>query len=717
MPKAIVIDNGSYQCRAGFANDFDPQVVLRSLVGKARAKKEGDITYVGADLRDDEIARSQTRSPFDKNVMYHLETQEIIFDRVFDLLGVSSDTVEHPVVLTEPVCNPNYSRKLVSELMFECYQVPRVCYGIDSLFSYHQNMSSFPGGDALVLGLGHSASHIIPVIGGSPVLTRTKRLSIGGYHCTEFMLRLVSVKYPQHRSLIHWGKAQQLTEEHTYVAKDYTEELLRYQNDPAYAAVNDRVLQLPFIAAPEAPQVTEEERLRKQQVRKEAGNRLRDAAIQRRKEKIREQEEQLAALEDILDLKNINPSIFKEELNASEYKTEQRLVKAIAELQSALEKARNKDKGLADDSSAEKLPVTQDDSVLYPLLDIPDEELTPEQQKEKKKQKFVKSTGEGRAKAKQKREQEKAVRDKQKQEEEERRRLNPASWITEMRTKRQALLDKKQEKEKRRNTKTERKGQAMQERMRLVAEAALGGMDDKNDTFGMNDEDWLVYKAMANESDEEDEEIDAQLKELEVLLQQHDPDFIGPPIIETTNGAVPEGPSAKTKQLRAEDFQVHIGVERIRVPELLFEPSLCGMDQMGIAECTQFVISRFQLPQQLSLANNILVTGGCTMIPNMRDRILKEVISIMPFQSSVRVLSAQDPLIDTWRGAAKWAMGDQFRASCITREEYLERGGDYFKQFSLSNVYAPTPEVINNAPESTQAQSGVMGGKRKRRGV
>ena len=75
--------------------------------------------------------------------------------------------VNHPIVLTEPVCNPNYCRQCklkvliflqfevkfvnsfslyisciisaMSELLFECYNVPSVAYGIDSLFSLYNN--------------------------------------------------------------------------------------------------------------------------------------------------------------------------------------------------------------------------------------------------------------------------------------------------------------------------------------------------------------------------------------------------------------------------------------------------------------------------------------------------------------------------------------------------------------------------------------------------
>ena len=38
--------------------------------------------------------------------------QEQVFDHIFSHLGINTPgSVNHPVVLTEPVCNPNYCRQ------------------------------------------------------------------------------------------------------------------------------------------------------------------------------------------------------------------------------------------------------------------------------------------------------------------------------------------------------------------------------------------------------------------------------------------------------------------------------------------------------------------------------------------------------------------------------------------------------------------------------
>lgn len=42
----------------------------------------------------------------------------------------------------------------------------------------------------------------------------------------------------------------------------------------------------------------------------------------------------------------------------------------------------------------------------------------------------------------------------------------------------------------------------------------------------------------------------------------------------------------------AEYHQMFVGTERLRVPEVVFQPSLIGDEQMGLMETLQFVLDR-----------------------------------------------------------------------------------------------------------------------------
>ena len=72
---------------------------------------EGDGTCIGNDITHIEAVRSSLRNQFDRNLVFNFGHQEQIFDYAFSHLGLGEElSVEHPVVMTEPVCNPTYCR-------------------------------------------------------------------------------------------------------------------------------------------------------------------------------------------------------------------------------------------------------------------------------------------------------------------------------------------------------------------------------------------------------------------------------------------------------------------------------------------------------------------------------------------------------------------------------------------------------------------------------
>lgn len=121
----LVIDNGSFQCRVGFANKSSPQLLFKNLICKPRKdrnKKEEvpqapPATLIGNDIVNIETLRFQLRTQFDRNVVTHYYIQEQIFDYIFSHLGINTHgSVDHPIVITEAMVNPNYCRSCKSKI-------------------------------------------------------------------------------------------------------------------------------------------------------------------------------------------------------------------------------------------------------------------------------------------------------------------------------------------------------------------------------------------------------------------------------------------------------------------------------------------------------------------------------------------------------------------------------------------------------------------------
>ncbi len=136
---------------------------------------------------------------------------------------------------------------------------------------------------------------------------------------------------------------------------------------------------------------------------------------------------------------------------------------------------------------------------------------------------------------------------------------------------------------------TERNSVARQQRMRALIEAE----NDKNeDTFGMNDDDWNVY--LVNQSEEDAEEEVIELQEIESLLSKHD---------KSSNGHNTPATVPSLDTFHESDYQLYLSVERIRAPEIVFQPlALCGLDQMGIPEVLYHTFRQFSLSEQTSMA-------------------------------------------------------------------------------------------------------------------
>lgn len=113
----LVIDNGSWHFRAGWATEDTPRLDIPSLIARWRDRKaQQTYTLVGNDVNVDGMARSNAKSPYDLNLIANYDLLEGVYDYIFHKLGVSGDgSVDHPVVMTEPVSTPFHNRKCTIE--------------------------------------------------------------------------------------------------------------------------------------------------------------------------------------------------------------------------------------------------------------------------------------------------------------------------------------------------------------------------------------------------------------------------------------------------------------------------------------------------------------------------------------------------------------------------------------------------------------------------
>lgn len=76
-------------------------------------------------------------------------------------------------------------------------------------------------------------------------------------------------------------------------------------------------------------------------------------------------------------------------------------------------------------------------------------------------------------------------------------------------------------------------------------------------------------------------------------------------------------------------MQLHLGVESIRAPEILFQPNMIGVPEAGVIETIDFVLKQFTAEDQLSLTKNIFLTGGCSNFKGRNTKLLEKSMIII----------------------------------------------------------------------------------------
>lgn len=587
----------------------------------------------------------------------------------------------------------------MSEMLFECYGAPSVVYGIDSLFSYRHNQ----GKTGLVVSSSYSSTHLIPVYNSKALLSQAIRLNWGGWHAAEYLLKLIRLKYyTGFPGKLNSSQAENMVRDFCYVSKDYDQEISKYME---WTGLEDRerIVQYPYTEEV-VVQKTEEELARIAERKKESGRRLQEQAAKMRLERLMKKEQELEYYKDVQRrIVDQNKKETKRILDEAELKDEAALERVVRDLEKSIKKARTKDLG-GEQEEEQEAPD-------FSLLDVPDDQLDEAGLKQKRQQRLLKSNHDARARAKAEKEAEKARIAEEARLDEERRVNDLEGWLEEKRQARLAKLAQIKDRDRLKADLGNRKSLASQIRMKNIANLASdtptgasgsrkrrrGGDDDD---FGADDADWGVYRSVAmgaNKGDSDDEEegeedLEASVRALEADLLAYDESFSYEQTLDAQQDwsksllhAFRYGPRPFDPASPAETHRLHLNVERIRVPEVLFQPTaIAGVDQAGIVEIAGDILTQ-RLPAIAGIGNSddflrdVFLTGGNTLFQNFDERLRSGLTPLLPAGAPLVIRRAGDAVLDAWKGAAGWAGTDEARRARVTREEWLEKGGEYLK--------------------------------------
>jgi len=119
---------------------------------------------------------------------------------------------------------------------------------------------------------------------------------------------------------------------------------------------------------------------------------------------------------------------------------------------------------------------------------------------------------------------------------------------------------------------------------------------------------------------------------------------------------------------------ISVGIERFLAPECFFNPSTVGKELPALDDLIVGAINECDVDLRRELYGNIVLSGGSTMFPGIKERLTKEIKEMIPESVDVRIISPPERMYSVWIGGSILSSLKTFDRMWVTRREYKELG-------------------------------------------
>lgn len=190
----LIIDTGSWSCKAGLSNEDNPQIIMPTYIGVEK-KENGSILKYGKEAFQ-KSPNYKTESLFQNSKVKDWDKMEKFWENLIKNNLTLNITERATMTSYYSNCDKN-TKERTTQIFFESFNVPYYYTASNALLSLYSSGRV----SGIVVDVGHSKTSICPIFDGSPFNFAQNHSSFAGANLTNFLQKEYNLDFETAQAL------------------------------------------------------------------------------------------------------------------------------------------------------------------------------------------------------------------------------------------------------------------------------------------------------------------------------------------------------------------------------------------------------------------------------------------------------------------------------------------------------------------------------------